>query len=152
MARFYRRGISEMKWLPAVAGASPTRPEITAGTILTTDVNTINGFKAKNNPITTPDLSTTFDTQIDGNDSVDDSSLVFYDRDNAATIRTALAKGTAGFVALFPYGDSVGKRCEVWPAKSTGVNDEWTLDATAAKFEVGFAITSRPTQNGTTPA
>jgi hypothetical protein len=141
-----------MKWAPAVAGASPTRAEITAGTILTTDINTIGGFKLKNSPITTPDLSTTFDTQIDGPDSVDTSTLNFYDQDNSSTIRTALAKGTAGFLLLFPYGDIVGKRVEKWACKSTGVNDEWTLDATAAKFEVGFAVTSVPVQNGTTPA
>lgn len=152
MARFFRRGVSAMKWCPTVAGTSPTRAEITAGTDLTPDFAAIGGFKISNAPITTPDLSTTFDTQIDGPDSVDASTITFYDQDNATTIRTALAKGNSGALVLFPYGDVVGKRCEVWRSKSTGVNDEWSLDATAAKFEVGFAVTAKPAQAGTTPA
>ncbi len=152
MARFFRRGVSAVKWAPVVAGASPTRAEINAGTNLTSDLAGINGFKISNSPISTPDLSTTFTTQMDGPDETDASSITFYDQDNATTIRTALAKGSAGYLLLFPYGDSVGKRVEVWGAKSTGVNDEWSLDANAARFEVGFAITRLPAQNGTTPA
>lgn len=152
MARFFRRGVSKVKFLPAVAGTSPTRAEITAGTDLSPAIAGINGFSLANNPITTPDLATNFDSQIDGPDSADQSSLNFYDDDTTTTIRTAVAKGTTGFVVLFPYGDVAGKRCEVWPSKSTGVNDEWGLDATAAQFQVGFAVTAKPTQNGVTPA
>lgn len=152
MARYFRRGVAAMKWLPTVAGASPTRPEITAGTDLTGAIAAIAGFKMANAPIATPDLLTTFDTQIDGPDTVDASSITFYDDDASTTIRTALAKGNAGYVVLFPQGDASGKRCEVWRAKSLGVNDEWTLDATAAKYEVGFAITLKPAQAATTPA
>jgi hypothetical protein len=144
MARFFRRGVSKVKFLPAVAGTSPTRAEITAGTDLSPQVAAIGGF--------TPDLATSFDSQIDGPDTTDASTLTFYDDDSAATIRTALAKGTSGYVVLFPYGDVVGKRCEVWQSKSTGVNDQWGLDATAAQFQVGFAVLSRPNQNGVTPA
>lgn len=149
--RFFRRGVSAVKFLPAVAGASPTRPEITAGTDLTAQVADINGFQLKNNPITTPDLSTTFDSQIDGPDGVDDSSLVMYDLSDSAAIRTALAKGTNGFLVLFPYGDVTSKRCEVWPVRSTGVNDQWSLSADPARYMVGFAVTAKPTQNATTP-
>lgn len=152
MARFFRRGVSAIKFLPAVAGTSPTRAEITAGTNLTAQVAGIGGFALSNAPIATPDLASGFDSQIDGPDTTDASTLTFYDDDSASTIRSALAKGTAGFVVLFPYGDVPGKRLEVWPAKSTGVNDQWGLDAAAAQFQVGFAVTAKPTQNGTTPA
>lgn len=149
--RFFRRGVSAIKFLPAVAGASPTRPEITAGTDLTAQVADINGFQLKNSPIATPDLSTTFDSQIDGPDATDDSSLIMYDLSDSAAIRTALAKGTNGFLVLFPYGDVSAKRCEVWPVRSTGVNDQWTLGADPARYQVGFAVTSRPNQAATTP-
>lgn len=151
MARFFRRGTSKVKFLPSVAGSSPTRPEITAGTDLSASVASISGFQLNNNPITTPDLNTNFDSQIDGPDGAGDSSLTFYDDNASSTIRTALAKGTAGYIVLFPYGDVATKRLEVWPVKSTGVNDEWTTDAQAAQFQVGFAVTAVPNQNGTTP-
>lgn len=152
MARFFRRGVSAIKFVPAVAGTSPTRAEITAGTNLTAQIAGIGGFSLNNSPIATPDLATAFDSQIDGPDTTDTSTLNLYDDDAAATIRTALAKGTAGFVLLFPYGDVPGKRVEVWPAKSTGVNDQWGLDAAAAQFQVGFAVTAKPNQAGVTPA
>jgi hypothetical protein len=152
MSRFFRRGVSKIRFAPAVAGSSPTRAEITASVDLSVAVAAINGFQLSNAPITTPDLATNFDSQIDGPDQSGESSLNFYD-DNATTvIRTAVSKGTAGFILLFPYGDVPTKRCEVWPAKSTGVNDEWSLDATAAQFQVGFAVTAVPNQNGVIPA
>lgn len=152
MARFFRRGYSKIKWAPAVAGASPTRAEITAGVDLSPQVADIAGFQLTNNPIVTPDLATSFDSQIDGPDTTADSSLTFYDDNAAAVIRTTLAKGVSGCILLFPYGDNSGKRCEVWQVKSTGVNDQWSLDATAAQFQVGFAVLSTPNQAGTTPA
>ena len=152
MARFFRRGVSKIKFLPAVAGSSPTRAEITAGTDLSPAIAAINGFQFSNSPIVTPDLATAFDSQIVGPDAAGDSSLNFYDDDATSTIRTAVAKGTAGFIVLFPYGDVPTKRCEKWPVTSTGVNDEWSLDATAGQFQVGFAVTAVPNQNGVIPA
>jgi hypothetical protein len=152
MARFYRRGISKTKWAPAVAGTSPTRAEITAGVDLSPSVSGINGFQFSNSPIATPDLSDSFDSQISGPDTVTDSSLDFYDDDTATTIRTTLAKGTVGCMILMPYGDVPTKRCEVWRVTSLGVNDAWSLDATAAQFNVQFAVNLRPTQAGVIPA
>ena len=152
MARFFRRGVSKVKFAPAVAGTSPTRIEITAGTDLSPAIAAINGFTLANSPIATPDLATAFDSQINGPDAAGESSLNLYDDDTTTAMRTAIAKGTAGFILLFPYGDVVGKRCEKWPVTSTGVNDEWSLDATAAQFQVGFAVTAVPVQNGVTPA
>lgn len=152
MARYFRRGISKTKFLPACAAASPTRAEITAGVDLSASVNAINGFQYSNSPIATPDLSDSFDSQISGPDTAGDSSIDFYDDDSSSTVRTALAKGTPGFMILFPYNDLVGKRLEKWPCTSLGVNDAWSMDAVAALFNVQFAITSRPNQAGVTPA
>lgn len=152
MAKFFRRGISKIKWLPAVAGTSPTRAEITAGTDLSPQVSEINGYQLSNSPIVAPNLAEQFSPQIDGEDTVADSSLVFNDDDALTTIRTAMAKGTAGFLVFFPYGDVPTKRCEVWPCKSTGVNDEWNTGNNAARFAIGTSVTKTPTQNGITPA
>jgi hypothetical protein len=151
MARFYRRGISKMKFLPAVAGASPTRGEINAGVDISPQVAEINGFALTNSPIATPDLSTAFNTQIPGSDEAADSSVTMYDDNASATIRTAMAKGTAGYMVLFPYGDVATKRLEVYAVTSTGVNDQWTTAAEAAKYVASFAVTATPNQTGTTP-
>lgn len=150
--RFFRRGISKARFLPAVAGSSPTRAEINAGVDLSPQVADMGGFSISNAPIETPDLATSFDSQIDGPDATETSSLTMYDLSDSTTIRTAIAKGVSGFVLLMPYGDVPTKRCEVWPVKSTGVNDVWGLDATAAKYQAGFAVTSIPNQLAIIPA
>lgn len=152
MARFYRRGVSKMKFLPAVAGASPTRGEITAGVDISPQVADIGGFALTNSPIPTPDLATAFNSQIAGSDEASDSSVTMYDDNASAALRTAMAKGTAGYMVLFPYGDVATKRCEVWPVTSTGVNDQWTTGAEAAKYLSSFAVTSTPNQTATVPA
>lgn len=149
MARFFRRGISELHFCPAVASASaPTVAEVGAGEDLTPDLAALNGFELNNTPIDTPNMADQFTPQIDGEDTVTTSSIDFYDQDDATDIRDALAKGTTGFLVLLPYGATTTKRAEVWPAKSTGVNDRYTVDNVAAQFNVGFAITAVPTQDG----
>lgn len=156
MARFFRRGKSAIKFLPAVAAyangaGSPTRAEITAGTDLTPQTAEIAGFQLSNSPISVPNLKDKFTPQIEGEDTVADSTITFYDDDASAAIRTAQAKGVNGFIVLFPYGDISTKRCEVWPITSTGVNDEWTVGNDAARYAVGYAVTNVPSQNSTTP-
>lgn len=151
--KFFRRGISKIHFVPAVANlAAPTRIEITAGEPLSPGVSEINGFELSNSPIPTPNLEDQFTPQIDGEDTVSDSSLIFNDDDTDDDIRTAIAKGTSGFLVFMPYGDTATKRCEVWPAKSTGVNDEWNTGNNPARFAVGFAITAVPEQDAVVPA
>lgn len=153
MARFFRRGVTKFHFLPAVANTSaPSRAEITAGTDLSSSIAEISGFQFTNAPIATPDLDDTFTSQIEGEDTADNSSLTFYDLDNSTTIRTALAKGTEGYILIMTYGDVEAKRAEVWPVKTLGVNDQFTMNADAAKFMVPFAITDRPTQDAVVPA
>ena len=152
MAKFFRRGKSAIYFLPAVAGASPTRPEITAGTNLSTQITGIDGFQLSNERIDTPVLSSAYTFQIDGPDSASGSSLTFLDDDNATTARTTCAKGTVGFLILMPYGDVPTKRLEKWPIKSTGANDEWSMGNDPARFMIDFAVTDIPSQSGTVPA
>ncbi len=155
MSRFFRRGLSKVRFAAAIADQSvPTRMEINGATPLSDEVADMGGFQLTNSPIATPDLSTTFTSQIEGEDTTADSTITFYDRTDAAAaaIRAALAKGTSGFILLLPYGDVAGNRMEVWPVKSTGVNDEWTMGNDPARFMVGFAITSPPEQDANVPA
>jgi hypothetical protein len=146
--KFFRRGVSLIDFLPAVANpAAPTTTEISAGTPLTAGIASVSGWQLSNSPIAVPNLAEVFTPQINGEDTVADSSLTFNDDDTDDATRTALVKGTAGFILLRPYGSGTGKRAEVWPVKVTGFNDEWSTDNTAAKAVAGFAITSTPTQN-----
>ena len=152
MAKFFRRGTSKVFFLPAIAGTSPTRPEITAGTDLSPEATGLSGWQFSNSRIDTPILSSAFTAQIDGPDEVGDSSITFLDDNASTTIRTALARGTSGYIVLFPYGDIATKRCEKWPVKSTGANDEWSMGSDPARYVVDFAVTNPPTQNAVVPA
>lgn len=150
MGRYTRKGVSKISFVVTIASqAAPTIAEINAGTDLTPQTNDVAGFSFENSPINVPDLATTFVPQIPGEDAAADSTLTFYDDDASSTIRTALAKGNAGFIVLMPYGKTTTKRCEVWPVKSTGYNDEWTTGNESAKAHCKFAVTAAPNQAAT---
>lgn len=152
MARYFRRGITKFKFLPAVASLdAPSRAEISAGVDLSPDVSDVAGWTYTNTPIDTPDFATTFTPQIGGEDKAAQSSLTFYDNDASTTIRAALVKGTAGFMVLMPYGDVPTKRCEVWPATVVSIADQYATANEAAKFQVTFSITARPHQAAVIP-
>jgi hypothetical protein len=152
MTRYFRRGKSKIVYLPTVAGVSPTRPEITAGTMLTPSIAEVSGFSFENSPIATPDLDSTFTSSIAGEDTASDCSLTFYDDDTAVVIRNLMVKGTTGKIVLFPLGDVPTKRCEVWPIQSTGVADEWSAGNDPARFTVKYGVTAPPNLAGVIPA
>lgn len=152
MARFFRRGISKIHFLPAVAGASPTRAEITAGDPLSPYIAAINGFQLTNSAIPVPNLEDAFTSQIEGEDTVGDSGFTFNDDTVDDAVRDLLPKGTNGFILLMPYGDVPTKRCEVWPARVSGYNDMWTTGNDPAQAAVQLVITEVPNQNGVIPA
>jgi hypothetical protein len=152
--RFFRRGKSKFRFATAVANiATPTRAEITSSVPLSNQIAEVAGFGISNSPIPTPDLDTEFTKQIEGEDTTEDSRLTFYDEDAATNaIRTALAKGTDGYILYLPYGDIATRRMEVWPVRTTGVNDIVTVGNDAARYVVGFAVTDEPEQDAAIPA
>lgn len=156
MSRFFRRGVSKVLFSPTVTDTDgvfePDRTELDGAEDLSVDIAELSGFELTNDPINTPNLADQFTPQIEGEDTVPASSLTIYDRTETETIRTALEKGTEGFLFFLPYGDEPEGRMEVWPVKSNGVNDVWTTGAEAARFNVPFSITAVPQQNVEIPA
>lgn len=153
MARFNRRGKTKYRWATAIADmAAPTRAEITASVPITRDISEVRGFSVTASTIPTPDLDSKFTKSIEGEDTTEDSGFTFYDDDVDEAIRTALEKGTAGFILYLPYGDVPGKRMEVWKSTSTGVNDVVTAGNEPATFNVTFSINDVPKQNAVVPA
>ena len=154
MARFMRKGVNRWYFSTSIASGSyiPTAAEVNAGTRMDTQLAEINGFTYGNNPIQTPDMASTFTKQIGGEDSAEDSSLVFYEDQTTNPIRTALAKGVNGFVIIFKAGIAGGTpaaadKCDVWPVIVTSNAAQYTADNEAAKYQVSFAATDRPAQD-----
>ncbi len=150
MARFMRKGKTKVFWVLTIATpASPTAAEVNGGTNLTPSIAEINGFTFSNNPIDVPDMASAFVSKIMGEDTVEDSSIVFYEDDTTTTIQTALAKGTAGNIVIFYKGTTganpaAADKAEVWACTVASNARLYTTANEAAQFRVGFANTSAP--------
>jgi hypothetical protein len=153
MAGFFRRGITEFHFLPAVADlAAPTRVEITAGENLSEFISEVSGWQLTNSPIPTPRLARRYTTQIPGEDTTEASTLTLDDDKDDTTVRDGLPKDEEGFILYMPYGDVPTDRCEVWPVTITGNNDTISMGNDPARYVVGFAITGVPNQDAVIPA
>ena len=155
--RYSRKGKAAIKFSATLtdvtAPYSATRAEITGATDILAQLAEIGGMQYSNEPIDTPDMASSFDTQIPGADTTDPPTFTFYDTDEASpAIRTALAKGVTGYLLVFPQGDIAARRMEIWPVQSTGINDEWTAGNEPARSVVTTVVTAPPTQNAVVPA
>lgn len=148
--KFFRPGVTKVYFCPSVAGTNPTTGELNAGVDVTPDLNDITNVSVAATLLDTPDYQTGFVSKVTGPDTIGDPTLTYWDRDNSTTNRTTLAKGTAGFLVLMPYGRVTGKRCEVYPVQSSGCNDQYARD-TPAQFQVVLAVTAQPTQTAVLP-
>lgn len=153
MSRFMRREITKVWFVPTLtAPTGPSHTEISAGTDLTDDIAEINGFVFSNSPIMTPDLGAKFVNQIPGEDTTEDSGLVFYqDKDNT-DIYDALVKGDDGFIVFFDIGyagsaPAAADVVDVWPVTISSKSKHYTAGNEAAQFEVKFAMTKPPSND-----
>lgn len=150
MARFMRKGNTRVYFVTTIADTSaPQDTEITAGTELTASIAEMNGFTFSNTPIQTPDLSSAFVSQIPGEDSTEDSSMVIYEDDTTNPLLATLAKGTNGYVVIFPRGTAgatpaAADVCDIWPVTVSSNAKRYTVGNEAATFEVKFATTEPP--------
>lgn len=150
MARFMRKGTTKVYFLTTLpAPAAPTTAQITAGTALTDQISEINGFTYANSPIDTPDMGNAFVTKISGEDTVENSSIVFYEDKLTNPISTALAKGVNGFILIFPTGiaganPAAGDKSESWPVQIASNARQYQAGNEAARYTVSFANTGAP--------
>jgi hypothetical protein len=151
MARFMRKGITRFYFLPTIASTAlaPTVAEITAGERLDPELAEVNGFMFSNSPIQTPDMASAFVSQIPGEDTVEDSNLVFYEDDTDNPVYDAQTKGTVGFIVIFPKGiagatPATGDDCDVWPVQVASSSRQYTADNEAGKYEIVYTPTDPP--------
>lgn len=160
MARFHLVANSRIVFAPSVAGTSPTRSEINAGTVLLEPGSTANeqitqgglsGWETGTNFIDVADGSSIFPKTIPGTKSVGSPTMEFYADQTARPKRTALAEGTSGFMLFMYEGDVEGRTVEKYPV-TVGSNVSLpNLGNEPHKFRVSFAITDTPV-DGILPA
>ncbi len=146
--RYVRYGLTRVVFAPTVANIlSPTRGEINAGTDLSNEVESVNGFQVTSNFIDTPDLASAFTGKRAGRTTADDSSITMY----ASYVRALLPRGTTGFILWFDEGDVAGRKFDIYPITVGSIPKDRDIEA-AARIIVNVAITRTPTENATVPA
>ncbi|AIA03447.1 hypothetical protein [Streptomyces noursei] len=153
--RFLRRGISKILWLKQVNDPKwPTRTEINEPNAfdLTRSVSDIEGWALENDPIETPDMGSTFNSSIPGNDKADKSSLTFYEDRHSDAIEQHLSKGAKGWIVLLRKGDIPGSRSiDVFPVQVATRAATYSTGNEAAKFKVDFTVVDEPSLDAVVP-
>ena len=149
---YFRRGTSEVLFLPAVANTSaPTRAEITAGTNLTDAVQGISGWTREVGRVPLPNLGSRETFNLNGEVTYPASSLTLYDDLTDDTIRTTLAEDVNGFIVIMYHGDVPTDICGVFPVESDGPDQQMSLsDAALVQFD--FGITGTVVRDAVIPA
>jgi hypothetical protein len=150
--RYVRFGFTRVVFAPAVANIlSPTRAEINAGTDLSNEVESVNGFQVGSAAVETPDIGSAFTSKIPGRTSADDSSITMYASSNSIDVRSLLPRGTSGFILWFDEGDVAGRKADCYPITVGSIPKDRDIEA-AARIVVNVYITRTPTENFTIPA
>jgi hypothetical protein len=149
--RFDEASVLRIYFVTTIANKSaPTRAELNAGSDLTAEVSAINGFSTSSDTLDAPDFGSRFVSQVPGAITAEDSSIEVYRSSTSSDIRSLLPRDTAGFIVVFPEGDTTGLKMDVYPVKVKTAAKPHDQNATA-KHTISFAITSIPAENVTVP-
>ena len=149
--RFIPEGVTSFYWVVNIASyTSPSRLELNAGTNLTPEISSSGNWGIVSNAIDTPDLATTFTSQIPGKITIDGSTLNMYSDDNQADARTLMPRNAVGYIVKFPGGDITGRKMTVFPVK-VGSAAEPTSFGNPTELNFSFYVTKIPAENVTVP-
>lgn len=150
--RYYRRGVTKVLWLPAVANiAAPSRPEINAGTALEGETGAMAGWQTTSATVPTAALGSRFTPTVPGEITAAESSLTLWASKDGNDVRTLLVREARGFIVWMDEGDVPTQTCDVFPVQVTSQAKVREMD-TAAQIMVQFSITAEPSENASIPA
>ncbi len=145
--RFIPEGATVYYWVVTMANyLAPSRAELNAGTNLTPEVSSSGNWGIVSGAIDTPDLATTFTSQIPGKITVDGSTINMYADVAQADARTLMARNNVGFIVKFPGGDVTGRRMTVFPCK-VGSAAEPTSFGAPTELNFSYYVTKIPGEN-----
>jgi len=153
--KYIWQGTGKCFFLPTVAGTTPTRPEIAAGTDLTASKRLagMSGWDTSVANVDIPDASSRYVGNIPGLKTSADSSLDFYsDLANVDAIKAALAEGVAGFILFMDAGDVPGNKMDLFPVRVSALGKDRKLGNESMRFVSRFSITEEPRVELTIPA
>lgn len=147
--------------LSIASTTAPTAAEIAAGTDLTPDLRTINGFGTDPQTVNVPTMAGGFSPSLSGAQQAQASSLVMAEHATYATntVQTALtpgASGTDGYIVRSRYSKTMpaATKVDVFPVTIPpgGLNRGSTVDNAPAEYTVSFSLTAVPSYNATVAA
>jgi len=153
MPRFMRKGITKVYFVDTFTDyTTPLTSEFSGALALHTEMSEMNGFTFSNSPIQTPDMDTKFVSQIPGEDTTEDSGIVFYENRGGSgnnPVQTGLVKDDTGFVCIFADGLAGASPAdadvtEVWPVTVSSNSRRYSAGNEAAMYEIKFATTEEP--------
>jgi hypothetical protein len=149
--RYIPEGATMFYWVVTMASyLAPSRAELNAGTNLTPELESSGDWAITSAAIDTPDLATTYTSQIPGKISTAGSTLNMYSDDNQADARTLMPRNSTGFIVKFPGGDITGRKMSVFPVK-VGSAGEPTNFGAPTVLNFTYYVTKIPAENVTVP-
>lgn len=142
----------EVVFVPVIAAfpAAPTRTEINAGTDLTTEISSWEGFEIDPQTIETPSLAR-FVGNIPGRINITAGTLNLYADRGADDVRDVLPDGTTGYILWMDSGDTPTDAMDVWPVRVNRLSKVRSMEA-ATMLRVAFTHNTLPVENLVIPA
>lgn len=152
--RYINPDVSKVYFVATMANyESPTRSELDAGTDLTREIASTEGWNTESENVETPDLDSRFTSVIPGRISAEDSSLTFYADRTGSDARALLPRDTSGYIVWMDGGDVPGSPMDIYPVRVSSVGKERSVEGDdAATVVINFAITSEPAEDVEIPA
>jgi len=142
--RYFPPGVRKIYWVPAISNYSaPTRAELNAGTDLSAEIETMNGWSLQGATVDVPDMGSRFTSQVPGRLTSAQNDITAYMSQNSNDVRSLLPRDTNGYVVCLWEGDVTGQKMDVFPVRVvTQAND--TVVDDPGKTTISFAITKLP--------
>lgn len=148
---FVAKETEEWFWVTTLSSTTaPTAVQINAGTRITDQIRTVNGFTAETQFVDVPTMKGGRAPKLAGGQTTADSTLtlaqgkVYADDDTYQ----ALEDGLDGFMCIKRYGPkgvaAAGELFDIFPGTIGGRNDTHTVDDAPAEYTVSFGITADP--------
>ena len=142
--RYFPPGVRKIYWVPAISNYNaPTRAELNAGTDLSAEIETMNGWSLQGATVDVPDMGSRFTSQVPGRLTSAQNDMTVYMSQNSNDVRSLLPRDTNGYVVCLWEGDVTGQKMDVFPVRVvTQAND--TVVDDPGKTTISFAITKLP--------
>jgi len=150
--RYIPAGIRDFYWVATIANkAAPTRSELNAGTDLSDDLMSVEGFELEPDIVDAPDYGSRVVSQIPGRVKLPAPKINMYMSSNSTDARTLFTDDLNGFIVILLEGDVSTRKMDVWPVRVNSTSPSQG-DADPAVLAVSFVVTSVPARNVTVPA